>query len=234
MKKSLVGLLISIFTMLFLATGCGEINKNHTVNSISSDVRVSITEPSVVSKSDSSHTVNNISSEIMANTTKPAVVQEFYGGVFKVTQAYILKDADVLGLPKGAAFFGVLGANGNTIAECIYDNVDILSKNRVCVDFLHGAEARIYDDKGNLISNGQYHEIRYERESKTGPYFPVGFGAERNPTDDNKPYCLVDFNGKKICKTNYRQIKFNNDKKTITVDDGEKTYIIDFKGNPVG
>lgn len=177
-------------------------------------------------------TASSFYSKLKMEVTEPSVTQEFYGGVFKLTKVYV--KADVGGsFAKGDALLGVAGADGKTIAECVYRNVRVLSRNRVYVEFDYGSRARIYDNKGNIISNNQYHRIDYWTDPKTGKLFPVGIGTEIYPADVNKSNCLVDFDGKKVIPTNFVRMRINNDPKTISVDDGEKQYVIDLTGKLV-
>jgi len=176
-------------------------------------------------------------------------VESYYGGKLNIVRCYVTEDEidPNYDICEGDMRYGVTDADGNLILDKIYDDVKILSENRICaaqrdaekngikVNYL----TSIFDAKGRIISDKEYWIIHYYLSPVTGNYFPIGSGQAYDPDDAEIMYYLVDFDGNKVLDRRIiRVLRYGDDpiaddpNVLIALDYyNDEQYIIDSEGN---
>lgn len=234
MKRRLSFFLFVIVTTVLLLNGCRVI-----LNPQESDKLQLLTTPVIenvdlhgnneedkTEVTDNNETYNidsfNISTELQ-------IYKKFYNGTLNITIRYDEQNRE---------FYGVVDADGNTLIECNYSAIGILSEDRIVahVNLFNWENqfARIFDNRGNIISDGEWKEINFIYKKQGGSY-PVGQGTCYIPYGlEGVGYYLIDHDGKKIIETKFDYINLVSDWEThLIVDENGETYVIDLMGNRI-
>ncbi|MCL2077659.1 MAG: WG repeat-containing protein [Oscillospiraceae bacterium] len=151
------------------------------------------------------------------------IYEEFYDGALKTIHY--------------GKLFGVIDADGNIILDCIYDDIRVISPSRITASQNNGGNSSenriswIYDDKGNVISDGEWRMIAFSHAGDN-VYSSFGIGEHYIPDGDVGAF-LIDHDGNKVLSTRFDYIHdtLSNFSEYLIVSKDEKEYVINIEGN---
>lgn len=140
----------------------------------------------------------------------------------------------------GFQYYGVLDAEGDTILECKYDLVTVISDNRMVAQeggaSWNDGSAWIFDAQGNAISAGLYVSIWFP-QLEDGSYAPTGLAEQYKPDGlDGTGFWLVDQDGERVSETVYGTAEYQGGNAfvvTLPDDKDEKQFLVDFSGRRI-